>query len=1104
VRFVVTLRDGSPAGTQTEVLVDSPPDASFAALLPRLLAALDDGTHPSFAPNVRVWVDGVPVVPDEHTVAGAGLGPGAVVELHAPRERPAVPPSGIAEIRVVNGPGSGRVHRLSLGHTVVGYEAPGMGLADRRVPADALTVVVRAGGGVQVEPGRDAAGATLDGAPLRERRAWAPQAALAVGRTVLELAPLSASGPPRPRGLTVEVGRRPGSPRPAPDPAGLLLAAINREPALWSRFAGDPGRLRLGLDEAGEAVTLDLLGAGVLGLAGDQPTARAVAAWLLSQAVTLYGPDQLRAVVLTTGTHRSRQSWEWLVRVPHCDPSSVATAPDDPEPPFVAMIGTDDHSVGRRVAELTALAADRRLVAATATGPADGPQVVVVLDGARQLRDRPGVSELLTYGPAAGIHLVCLEDDAHHLPESCDAVVTCTPESLTVEGRNVRPDLVEPAWTDRLSRALARLRPSAGEETPALGFELPGPPGLGGMLGVDPPSARAVLDRWASSPSSRTLVGTGQEGPFAVDLRLDGPHVLLAGAPDAGTDDLLRLVLTALAVANRPDHLGLVLIGPRRHFGDCARLPHVVGAIDPTERGGPATLRRAVLALGAAMDRMPAVDDLTPPADAGPRLVIAVHDVVELCRAQPEAMAPLVDLGFRAGPLGPNLVLGTASPELIGAVDVASALCSGVTGRLCLRVGDDAGSRAVIDTTDAARIPRRAAGTGYARAGHWPLLAFRAPSVGRLVPATTGADEPPLAWPLGWEQVGNRVPTRSTPAAAGAGPVDDVSRLVAAVRVAAESLALPPPAAPWLPPLPDLVPVDSLARVRPGSGPASGPGPASDAGDPARGPHRWALADAPAEQQRTAVGFELGRGGHLLLIGRAGSGRTTALRTLAGVLADRVSSADLHGYVLDAGGGGLAAAAGLPITGTLLTAPTPDRSGQVLTGLVEEVVARRERLTAGGWADLDEQRAAVPADQRLPYLLLLVDRWDRLVAGRDGLTLTEQTLLLLRRGGPAGLHVVLSGDRSLLQGRISALNLPRLLLRPDRVDCRLAGLDPAHLPERLPPGRGLWAETGAETQVAVLGDAGPGPAQEEALAAVARRRARRDASVPASLRPRAL
>ena len=47
------------------------------------------------------------------------------------------------------------------------------------------------------------------------------------------------------------------------------------------------------------------------------------------------------------------------------------------------------------------------------------------------------------------------------------------------------------------------------------------------------------------------MVGRVCDGPFALDLRRDGPHGLIAGTTGSGKSELLQTIVASLAVANR-------------------------------------------------------------------------------------------------------------------------------------------------------------------------------------------------------------------------------------------------------------------------------------------------------------------------------------------------------------------------------------------------------------------------------------------------------------------------------------------------------------------------------------------------------------------------
>ena len=100
------------------------------------------------------------------------------------------------------------------------------------------------------------------------------------------------------------------------------------------------------------------------------------------------------------------------------------------------------------------------------------------------------------------------------------------------------------------------------------------------------------------------------------------------------------------------------------------------------------------------------------------------------------------------------------------------------------------------------------------------------------------------------------------------------------------------------------------------------------------------------------------------------------------------------------------------------------------------------------------------------------------------------------------MHLVMTGDRSLLVGRISALCEEKLVFKlAEKDDYRLAGLNPRDLPDDVPPGRAFRAGSGTELQVALLAPDASGQGQAAALQAIAAHCRSRDAAVPAAQRP---
>jgi S-DNA-T family DNA segregation ATPase FtsK/SpoIIIE len=322
----------------------------------------------------------------------------------------------------------------------------------------------------------------------------------------------------------------------------------------------------------------------------------------------------------------------------------------------------------------------------------------------------------------------------------------------------------------------------------------------------------------------------------------------------------------------------------------------------------------------------------------------------------------------------------------------------------------------------------------------------------------------------------------------------DLKAVVDVINDLDRALGVPAQHRPWLDPLPEVVTRAELPAV---------PDAAATPGRPAA--VGWGLEDLPARQEQRAKTFQLGRDGHLYVLGGPRSGRSTALRTLAGALADEVPVRDLHVYGLDCGNGALLGLGALPHTGAVVSRTQVDRAGRLLTRLVRLVEQRQAQLGAGGYADLSELRAAVPEDERPPYVLFLLDRWDGFASTLgevDGGVMTDQVMTLLRDGTAAGVHVVVSGDRQLVLGRMSTLVESRLVLRlADRTDYSTIGIPTREVPETMPDGRALSADPVVESQVAVLGADVSGAGQNQALREIAQRHRDRDEETPAGLRP---
>jgi len=168
----------------------------------------------------------------------------------------------------------------------------------------------------------------------------------------------------------------------------------------------------------------------------------------------------------------------------------------------------------------------------------------------------------------------------------------------------------------------------------------------------------------------------------------------------------------------------------------------------------------------------------------------------------------------------------------------------------------------------------------------------------------------------------------------------------------------------------------------------------------------------------------------------------------------------------------------------VVTPADPDRVERLLNRLHRELTARLQQLTAAGCSDLGELRAREPG-AALPYFLVLIDRYDSFVSqleSFDGGKLVAQLQRLLQDGLSPGFRLVLTGDRTLVTGRVGGMVEGKLMLRmADRLDYSVAGLSARGLPVEICPGRAFRVPSGDPIQIAHVGGSPDGAAQTAAL-----------------------
>lgn len=818
--------------------------------------------------------------------------------------------------------------------------------------------------------------------------------------------------------------------------------------------------------------TVDLKAVGVLGVVDpDIDRARRVAAALVCQVAALHSPLDTRLYLLTSPD--TAGVWSWVQWLPHIR--------IDDEVGSLVTVGNGPETVEHRLAEIRSVV-DQRTDQGQRERHRYRPAITVVLDGARTLRDEPALPSLLRDGPSVGVYFIAIDTSTSRLPDEARARVILSHGSSTVgevqiDGDDHLSEVVidlapQPSRLEAFARRLAPITEIRGDDSQALPTQCR----LIDLLGLDPATeAASALARWSDEvapPITAAVVGVGLDGEFEVDLARQGPHALIAGTTGSGKSELLLTFLYGLVRANRPDRLGLVIIDYKggADFVDLADLPHCRGLITQLDGGGAA---RVIDSLNAEMNRRQAAIRLLREqgtiSDANidtvwreapqlatqeglGRLVIVVDEFAQLKRFDPDFVHNLVSVTRIGRSIGVHLVLVTQRP----AGQVSDEMRANTGLRMILRT-EKGESREMLESDHADLVPRSAPGRG------WVRIAEPAPRLVEFQTARVGGSRtdnpvdlaPPVAHAIGWATLGLALPA-STPGSTSSNTRSDLSVLTRALVAAGEEAGIEPVPSPWLPELPPVLGMD-LTR-RPGAYPDLALGRTDLVDRQRQDPFTW----SPLSSEALAV------------VGSSGSGRTTALRTLALSAAVHYPPERLNLHILD-GATGLLGLGALPQTGSTIQLTQRNLVSRFVQRLNAEHRRRRSLMTARGavsFADLAASRDNGTSDPlgTPPLAVILIDGWERLSISFEYDSSEMQTLRTLIQDGKAtGIRVVATGDIAFGgDARLSPLFGVKLVLPLVTDDAYgKLGLRHSQVPTARRPGRGLILPGMVDVQVAV-------------------------------------
>ncbi|MEU5095087.1 type VII secretion protein EccCa [Streptomyces sp. NPDC020996] len=808
---------------------------------------------------------------------------------------------------------------------------------------------------------------------------------------------------------------------------------------------------------------IDLAGSGVVSLLGPAERTRVTAAALLLQLAVLHAPDDVQLVVLAAQDpdRESQQEdgspWDWTKWLPHTHETAAGGVAAGIVPTVARRLDGIADVIERRLARARAERTERATLLSSARDKAaPGRRCVVVIDGYRPdaaWARTPLLAELLAEaGPGSGIHVVCLVRKENEEPGRVDVRARLEDTGdLTLESRDPSlfnpvqdavADEAEPALYEAVARALAPLRLS-GERDQVLSrtVSLPRMLGVGDLARLDPTAL------WRAPDDERLLripigvTGTGED--LVLDLKESaqggiGPHGLVVGATGSGKSELLRTLVTGLAMTHSPEHLSFVLVDFKggATFAGVTELPHVAGLITNLADDlalvdrmraaliGEQQRRRRMLRDAGNVDSVRQYQLLQAqggtdvhgrPLEPMPYLMIVVDEFGELLSRRSDFIELFVQIGRVGRSLGMHLLLATQRLD----EGRLRGLESHLSYRICLRTFSAAESEAVIGTADAYKLPP-IPGSAYLKVDESVHERFRVAHVSGVhradgaEPARTGPPPEPVPYGLRTAEQARTGDPGEEPAPAPA-PLPVVGARTE-MQVVAERLRLygRPVHQVWLPPLPPHIGLDSLL------------GPVGE--DPDRGFQAvkgniplgrlvfpLGVVDLPLLQAQRALQVDLdGAYGHVAIVGAPQTGKSMALRTILLSAMLTHTPAELHFLCADFGGGSLGPFEQAPHVSGVASRHDEAEVRRVLAAVRQTVIDRErlfERLGIDSAADFRRlrTRGGLPDGQNAADIVLVIDNWAALRAAVD--EAESQVLDIATRGLGVGVHLLITANR---------------------------------------------------------------------------------------------
>lgn len=657
-----------------------------------------------------------------------------------------------------------------------------------------------------------------------------------------------------------------------------------------------------------------------------------------------------------------------------------------------------------------------------------------------------------------GVGVIYVYDRIDDLPKSCNIIVDIQSEKNEVFHKSnigfkqkFEIDNFTAKKADIFARSLAPVRlaeKKSVSDMPTCVTFLEG-------YGVKKVEELPILDNWNNANIGKNMAvplgvkANGEQFMFNVQwgsdyTRYHGPFGLVAGSPGSGKSEMIQSWILSLASKFSPEDLSFIIVdykgtGMLMPFKN---LPHVAGTISNLD----GNVRRNIIALNKEMQRRQAIFDEVGivPQDIKeyhkrgyhkthkrlPIVIIVIDEFAEVKKNLPE-FVPVIESLFAVGrSLGIYAIVSTQKPSGV----VTDKMYGTSQYRWCCRVASVGDSKEMIKRVDAAKITN---------AGRACVLIGEDDIYDQVQSYWSGAPYQPdrseavsLDLPISMVDIsGKRVQYETHKKASSNDTVKEIDAVVDHIMRLTEENNYAKASPVWQDKLKSRIHLDDVLPKERRTEFVVNVG----------------MVDNPYQQAQYPLSIDFTNGGHSLVYGAPGTGKTTFLQTFIMSAAKSYTAEELNIYAMDFGSWSLNIFSGLPQVGGVAIDSEAEKIDKLINMLKKELDTRKKTFALQGISTIKAYNQE--SEERLPYIVLVVDNLNGVFGHYPDLS--EFFEILLQQGANYGIYLMASMSKEIfkLSGAVKNNNIA-LQMKDKSEYSGIVGKTDGLEPENN-PGRGL-------------------------------------------------